>query len=75
MQYEIHVRTGVPDLDIAREATRLGVDLVVTATHGRRGFSHFLLGSVAERIIRDATCPVLVLRPPKTSPTVGPSST
>lgn len=38
------------------------IDLVVIATHGRSGLSHVLLGSVAERIVREAPCPVLTLR-------------
>ena len=40
-------------------------DCIVIATHGRTGFSHFLFGSVAERIVRLSTCPVLSVRPPK----------
>jgi universal stress protein A len=38
------------------------VDLIVIATHGRTGLSHVLLGSVAERIVRESPCPVLTLR-------------
>ena len=38
------------------------IDLIVIATHGRTGLSHVLLGSVAERIIREAPCPVLTIR-------------
>jgi universal stress protein A len=65
IRYEIHVVTGVPDADVVRMANQLGVDLIVMATHGRRGFSHLVLGSVAEQVIREANCPVLVLRPTK----------
>jgi universal stress protein A len=43
----------------AREAA---IDLIVIATHGRTGLSHVLLGSVAERIVREAPCPVLTIR-------------
>ena len=43
-------------LDTAREQH---VDLIVMGTHGRHGLAHLLLGSVAERVLRDATCPVL----------------
>lgn len=39
-----------------------GIDLIVIATHGRTGLSHVLLGSVAERIVREAPCPVLTIR-------------
>jgi len=44
------------------EAKEWPADLLVIGTHGRRGFSHFLLGSVAENIIRIATTPVLLVR-------------
>jgi nucleotide-binding universal stress UspA family protein len=62
VQYVIDVRTGVPDIDIVRVARELAVDLIVIATHGRTGFKHFALGSVAERVVREAPCPVLVTR-------------
>jgi nucleotide-binding universal stress UspA family protein len=41
----------------------LGADLLVVGTHGRRGLSHFLLGSVAERLVRNVHCPVLIVHP------------
>jgi len=41
------------------------IDLVVIGTHGRKGFSHFLLGSTTEKLVRSAPCPVLTVRPPK----------
>ena len=47
---------------IAQEATARNADLIVMGTHGRSGFSHFLLGSVAERVLRLAQCPVLTVR-------------
>ena len=47
---------------IAKEAKNWPADLIVVGTHGRRGFSHFLLGSVAESIVRVATKPVLLIR-------------
>ena len=47
---------------IAKEAQKWPADLIVVGTHGRRGFSHFLLGSVAESIVRVATKPVLLIR-------------
>lgn len=40
-------------------------DLIVIGTHGRHGIPHLLLGSVAERVVRTATCPVLTVRPPQ----------
>lgn len=53
---------GEPVDQIASYATTHDVDLIVVATHGRTGLSHVLLGSVAERIIREAPCPVLTIR-------------
>lgn len=47
---------------INEEAKRWSADLVVIGTHGRRGFNHLLLGSVAEGVIRLATKPVLIYR-------------
>jgi nucleotide-binding universal stress UspA family protein len=47
---------------IAQEASSRDADLIVMGTHGRSGFSHFLLGSVAERVLRLAQCPVLTVR-------------
>ena len=44
---------------------QLAVDLIIMATHGRTGFTHLMLGSVAEHVIREAACPVLILRPGK----------
>ncbi len=46
---------------IVDTAARLRIDLIVLATHGRSGLSHFLLGSVAERVVRTAACPVLTV--------------
>jgi nucleotide-binding universal stress UspA family protein len=46
---------------IVDTAVRLRIDLIVLATHGRSGFSHLLLGSVAERVVRSAACPVLTV--------------
>ena len=47
---------------IAADADKWKADLIVVGTHGRSGFSHFLLGSVAESIVRLATKPVLLIR-------------
>lgn len=54
-----------PGLDtraIVDYAADNGIDLIVMGTHGRRGVSHLLLGSVAERVVRTAPCPVLTVR-------------
>jgi nucleotide-binding universal stress UspA family protein len=54
------VREGHPAEEIVRAAT--AKDLIVISTHGRRGISRMLLGSVAEAVVRSAPCPVLVIR-------------
>lgn len=53
---------GRPDESIVNTAGELGVGLIVTATHGRSGVARFLLGSVAERVVRQSDIPVLVVR-------------
>ena len=53
---------GFPAKDIVRLATEVQADLIVLGTHGRRGMSHLLVGSVAERVVRTAPCPVLTVR-------------
>lgn len=53
---------GRPWKGVVEEATATGVDLIVVSTHGYTGFKHALLGSVAEKIVRHAPCPVLVVR-------------
>jgi nucleotide-binding universal stress UspA family protein len=58
------VAVGPPYLAITEAAKRHGADLIVLATHGRTGVLHLLLGSVAERVIRSAGCPVLTVRVP-----------
>ncbi|MCL4692906.1 MAG: universal stress protein [Candidatus Hydrogenedentes bacterium] len=55
--------TGVPHSEICRFAEEHGVDLIVMPTHGRSGFGHVLFGSVAEKVVRLARCPVLTIRP------------
>jgi universal stress protein A len=56
------VRWGSPVEAIVSYAVDNRIELIVIATHGRTGLSHVLLGSVAERIIREAPCPVLTIR-------------
>ncbi len=62
------VRRGDTDAVICQVAAQVGASVIVMATHGRKGLGHVVLGSVTERVLRDAPCPVLVVRPPK--PTV-----
>ena len=56
--------TGAPAKRIVDHARETHADLIVMGTHGRTGLGHLLLGSVAERVIRTATCPVLTWRGP-----------
>jgi universal stress protein A len=53
---------GSPATEIVRFAEQGGFDLIVMATHGRTGLAHILLGSVTERVVRNAPCAVLTLR-------------
>ena len=57
------VRTGNPHQEILREAEEQRVDMIVVATHGHSGVEHMLFGSTADRIVRNAKCPVLTVRP------------
>jgi len=56
------VRTGVPHEEIVGAAAQERADLVVIGTHGRGGLDRALLGSVADRVIRLAPCPVMTVR-------------
>ena len=59
------VRTGSPFVEIIRYAREQSIDLVVMGTHGRGPVAHMLLGSVAEKVVRKAPCPVLTVRHPE----------
>ena len=56
------VRWGSPVESIVAYSIEQSIDMIVIATHGRTGLSHVFLGSVAERIVREAPCPVLTIR-------------
>lgn len=56
------VRTGSPYDEIVRFAQEAETDLIIISTHGRSGLKRFFLGSTAEKIVRHAPCPVLVIR-------------
>ncbi|MGH8579782.1 MAG: universal stress protein [Gammaproteobacteria bacterium] len=53
---------GIPYVEITRAAKKRGADLIVIGTHGRAGFAHLLIGSVAERVVRISEVPVLSIR-------------
>jgi universal stress protein A len=57
--------SGLTAPQIVRYANDQAMDLIVMGTHGRRGVAHLLVGSVAEHVVRTATCPVLTVRSPK----------
>jgi nucleotide-binding universal stress UspA family protein len=60
VRVETRTLEGVPEEEVVKTARPR--DLIVLATHGRRGLSRLLLGSVAENVVRHAPCPVLVVR-------------
>jgi universal stress protein A len=60
--WEVEVAVGRPADTIVRLALDLDADLIVMATHGRSGLEHVVLGSVAERVVRLAPCPVLTVK-------------
>ena len=55
--------TGTPFVEIIRYAREHEIDMIVMATHGRSALSHLVMGNVAERVVRKASCPVLTIRP------------
>jgi nucleotide-binding universal stress UspA family protein len=55
---------GVPYEELLKYAETHGIDLIVIGTHGRKGLDRMLFGSTAERVVRNATCPVLTVRRP-----------
>lgn len=63
VEVEEKVEFGKPAKGIVEEAKSAGVDLIVISTHGRSGLSHMILGSVTEKVVREASCPVLSIRP------------
>ncbi len=62
LEIEALVREGYPATVIVEEAESLEADLVVIGTHGLSGLKHMLLGSIAERVVQKAPCPVLTVK-------------
>lgn len=56
------IREGTPFEEIIKAADKVKADLIVMATHGYTGLRHIVLGSTTERVVRHATCPVIVVR-------------
>jgi nucleotide-binding universal stress UspA family protein len=63
LDVDLKVDTGLPAVQIVTDAAALGVDMIVMGTHGTTGFAHLMLGSVTEKVLRTATCPVLTVPP------------
>jgi nucleotide-binding universal stress UspA family protein len=59
---EYTVLRGIPHEGILKFAQEKNIDLIVIATHGRKGLDRFLFGSTAEKVVRYAPCPVLTVR-------------
>lgn len=65
---------GDPAAEIARYAADAGIDLIVIGTHGRTGVDRLVMGSVAERVMRESGCSVLVVKLPKGSVGAEPTA-
>ena len=61
-----HSVAGIPHSAITDYAETADIDLIVMGTHGRSGIDHYLIGSIAERVVRNASVPVLTVGPPDT---------
>ncbi|MCI0682157.1 MAG: universal stress protein [Gemmataceae bacterium] len=64
--------TGTPAVDLLELSETHHADLIVVGSHGRTGLARLLMGSVAERIVRGAKCPVLVVKQPLAEPAPAP---
>jgi CBS domain-containing protein len=62
VKYEVSTEIGDPATVILRTERAVAADVVVMATHGRKGFAHVFLGSTVEAVLRATTCPVLAIR-------------
>jgi nucleotide-binding universal stress UspA family protein len=69
---EWSVSLGSPAREIEDKAAEIAADLVVMGTHGRKGFSHLVLGSVTEKVMHRVACPVLAVGAGQTSPPSAP---
>lgn len=62
VQFFVHARIGKPATEILALASEVGADLIFVGSHGKTGVERLVLGSVSERVVREAHCPVLVAR-------------
>jgi universal stress protein A len=74
VKYELRTTVALPSAAILHAAKNLGADVIVMSTHGRRGISHLFMGSVAERVVREAQCPVLTVHGGSTAETIASAS-
>ena len=65
LKVRAEVEVGLPYKRIVEKAVEEGMDMIVMSTHGRTGLLHLLIGSVTEKVVRLARCPVLSVRPMK----------
>lgn len=66
--YTTQIASGIPYEEIVRVAVEQESSLIIIGTHGRTGLDHLLFGSTAERVVRNAPCPVMTIRLPVSSP-------
>jgi nucleotide-binding universal stress UspA family protein len=62
IHFFVHVRLGPPAAEILQLAQEIGAHLILVGSHGRTGIKRVLMGSVSEKVVREAKCPVLVVR-------------
>ncbi|MDQ3365687.1 MAG: universal stress protein [Myxococcota bacterium] len=63
IQFYVHARIGKPADQVLAVARDVSADLIFIGSHGKTGVERLLLGSVSERVVREAQCPVMVVRP------------
>ncbi len=60
--FKFIIREGHPQTEIVNASKKQDVDLIVIASHGHTGIAHVILGSIAERVVQNASCPVLIVK-------------
>lgn len=69
-EFNLEVRVGSPANEITQYASEANQDLIVTGTHGRTGLQRMWIGSVADRVVKTAPCPVLTVRSMQDKPNI-----